>query len=222
LQLEQIATYVEVLLRWNKRMNLTAVREPENIVTRHFGESLFLARHVELRPSWKVVDLGSGAGFPGLPMKIYVPEISLTLIESHKKKAIFLREIIRTLELADADVFAGRAEDLNPTGDSSLPAGIGVSNPQASGAGLQSPQSKLAGFPPRLVTLRAVEHFEDALRTAARLARSGTEVSAQLALLVGRAQAPSVPGLTTEFVWDASIPVPLSTERVLLVGTLGS
>ena len=222
LQIEQIAAYIELLLRWNRRMNLTAVRQPERIVTRHFGESLFLAGHVGLTRGWKVVDVGSGAGFPGLPLKIYAPEIALTLIESNNKKATFLREVVRTLGLAEADVFAGRAEDLNPTGDSSLPAGIGISDPQAPAAGLKSAQSRLAGFPPRLVTLRAVEHFEDALRTAARLAEVKTAVGAQLALLIGRAQARSVPGLITEFVWDAPILVPQSTERVLLVGTLGS
>src|SRR3974390_1977123 len=84
----QLHTYLELLLRWNARMNLTAVRDPEQIVIRHFGESLFA----------------------GLPIKLLLPEIRLTLIESQNKKATFLREVIRTLGLHDAEVYCGRAE----------------------------------------------------------------------------------------------------------------
>src|SRR3989442_13306046 len=114
-QLQAISTYIDILLRWNARINLTAVRQPEHIVTRHFGESLFAARHLfpnprvrtdapaagpqhersERLPALSVFDIGSGAGFPGLPLKIWAPEIHLTLIESNHKKASFLREVIR-------------------------------------------------------------------------------------------------------------------------------
>ena len=93
--LEQLQIYLDLLLRWNARVNLTAVRDPETIVTRHFGESLFAAR-ILLRGGSEGVtlaDVGSGAGFPGIPMKLFAPALQLTLIESHNKKAAFLREV---------------------------------------------------------------------------------------------------------------------------------
>jgi 16S rRNA (guanine527-N7)-methyltransferase len=141
-QLQQISTYIDLLLRWNARINLTAIRQPEEIVTRHFGESLFTARHLvrntwEQPPSASLIDVGSGAGFPGLPIKIYAPEIQVTLIESNQKKATFLREVIRTLTLTNINVFQGRAETY--------------------------PSQAKA------VTLRAVEQFNDAVEIAISL-----------------------------------------------------
>ena len=109
-QLEQLSTYLDLLLRWNARINLTAVREPDSIVTRHFGESLFAARQLE-PVGLDLIDLGSGAGFPGLPLKIYAPALRLVLIESQNKKAAFLNEVARALKLNDVEVFCGRAED---------------------------------------------------------------------------------------------------------------
>jgi len=142
-QLQSISTYIDILLRWNARINLTAVRDAEHIVTRHFGESLFAARTLFPHPpsaGARLVDLGSGAGFPGLPIKIWAPEITVTLIEANQKKSTFLREVVRALALAEAEVFAGRAEEFPPaTAD--------------------------------VVTLRAVERFEAALPIAARLAK---------------------------------------------------
>ena len=140
--LDQISTYIDLLLRWNSRVNLTAIRDPEQIVTRHFGESLFAARHLvpdpAPSPAAPIVDLGSGAGFPGLPIKIWSPQSPVTLVESNHKKVAFLREVIRSLTLTSIDVFSGRAEDY----------------PAASAA---------------LVTLRAVERFGTVLPTAATL-----------------------------------------------------
>src|ERR1700745_3254686 len=123
--LHQISMYIDLLLLWNARVNLTAVRTPEEIVTRHFGESLFAARQLlagpapssELLPSSPaslVVDLGSGAGVPGLPLKIWSPDTKVTLIESNHKKVAFLREAIRALTLTNIDVFPGRAQDFPP------------------------------------------------------------------------------------------------------------
>ena len=136
---EQLQLYLDLLLRWNARMNLTAVRDPEQIVTRHFGESLFAAqalkRHIE-RPK-TLADIGSGAGFPGIPIRLFIPELQLTLIESQDKKATFLREVIRALKLENAKVFCGRAEDWNSKAD--------------------------------FITLRAVEKFELVLPVAAGL-----------------------------------------------------
>jgi len=111
-QLEQVRVYLDLLLKWNAKTNLTAVRNPEEIVTRHFGESFFAAK------AWlgsekvsSVIDFGSGAGFPGLPMAIYAPETQVTLIESQNKKSTFLKEVVRSTNLKNATVFAGRGED---------------------------------------------------------------------------------------------------------------
>jgi len=117
-QLEQLSQYLEVLLRWNARMNLTAVRNEESIVTRHIGESLFAARHLfPNHGAESVIDLGSGAGFPGIPLKIYAPAIALTLFESQNKKATFLKEVVRTLHLEQVVVFNGRAEQFPAKAD---------------------------------------------------------------------------------------------------------
>jgi 16S rRNA (guanine527-N7)-methyltransferase len=110
--LPQLSAYLELLLKWNARTNLTAIREPEEIVRRHFGESLFAARHLDAETS-TLLDLGSGAGFPGLPMALLHPQIRVTLAESQHKKASFLREVVRTLGLP-IEVWAGRAEALPP------------------------------------------------------------------------------------------------------------
>src|SRR5262249_40555315 len=95
-------------------MNLTAVRDPEEIVRRHFGESLFTARYlfpeVEAHPPIQIIDVGSGAGFPGLPIKLWFRGAKVTLIEANNKKVTFLREVIRNITLMDIDVFSGRAE----------------------------------------------------------------------------------------------------------------
>ncbi len=109
--LRNISIYIDLLLKWNSKMNLTAVRDPEQIVTRHFGESLFAASHL-LNPQWtgSVVDLGSGAGFPGLPLAMYAPGAAVTLIESQGKKVAFLNEVIFALRLKNAKTWAGRAE----------------------------------------------------------------------------------------------------------------
>ena len=104
----QLSIYLDLLLKWNARTNLTAIREPEDIVRRHFGESLFVARH--LSPSANtLLDFGSGAGFPGLPIALLRTEIRVTLAESQNKKATFLREVVRTLQLP-TEVWAGRVE----------------------------------------------------------------------------------------------------------------
>ncbi len=108
-----LTRYLELLLRWNARTNLTAIRDPEQIVQRHFGESLFaglhLAGHLSARAT--LLDFGSGAGFPGLPIQLLLPELQVTLAESQGKKAAFLREAVRTLGLG-TEVWASRVETM--------------------------------------------------------------------------------------------------------------
>jgi len=225
--LAKISIYIDLLLRWNARINLTAVRDPQQIVTRHFGESFFLARHLfpssmtsrVPHPSWfskggdsrvhdhersprpstsiaesgevRVIDIGSGAGFPGLPLKIWSPAISLTLIESNHRKAAFLREVIRSLTLTDVNVITARAETLV--------------QPATPGPGVA---------PADVVTLRAVERFDAMLPIATRLLTTG----GRLAILIGTCQAESLPTIASDIQWAPPIPIPLSHSRVLSIG----
>jgi 16S rRNA (guanine527-N7)-methyltransferase len=138
--LDQLRLYLDLLLKWNARVNLTAIRDPEQIVARHFGESLFAARTLfaaDAGGPMTLADVGSGAGFPGIPIQLWAPQNQVTLIESQNKKATFLREVIRTLQLDKATAFCGRAEQWGQTAD--------------------------------IVTLRAVEKFDSALPIAADL-----------------------------------------------------
>jgi 16S rRNA G527 N7-methylase RsmG len=243
-----ISTYIDMLLRWNARINLTAIRNPEEIVTRHFGESLFAAQHLfpranggtdassapiehnsrvegsqivrgekpdseavgetarqrpitmkgkkgasahEANDQWlatsdslTLADLGSGAGFPGIPIKLWAPHIALTLIESNHKKAAFLREITRTLTLTDVNILTARAESIT-------------------------------NLSFNVVTLRAVERFESILPTAVRLLAPG----GRLALLIGATQLSAAHHALPNLSWSSSpLPIPLSQSRVLLIG----
>lgn len=245
--LHLISTYIDILQRWNARINLTAIRSDEEIVTRHFGESLFIARHLfpkrknrtrvphfgpvlpevgipsagsdslaekEFRTSKKieaagdrrettanderrrtndatgatdvtVADIGSGAGFPGLPIKLWAPEIKLTLIESNHKKATFLRETVRALTLTNVDIQNIRAESLAN-----------------------------AAF--NVVTLRAVERFHSILPIASSLIAPG----GRLALLIGKAQLPQAQATLPTLSWSPAIPIPHSDSRVVAIAAL--
>jgi len=107
-----LSAYLDLLLKWNARTNLTSIRDPEEIVRRHFGESLFAARHLDAATP-TLLDFGSGAGFPGLPIALLRPDVAVTLAESQNKKATFLREAVRTLGLP-VEVWPGRVEDMPP------------------------------------------------------------------------------------------------------------
>jgi len=110
-QLRATSIYIDLLLKWNARVNLTAVRNAEEIVTRHFGESFFTARILGGQGSVRsVIDLGSGAGFPGIPVAMLMPESKVTLIESNQKKTTFLKEVVFALGLRNIAVFTGRGE----------------------------------------------------------------------------------------------------------------
>ncbi len=198
MQLQHISTYIDILLRWNARINLTAIRDPEEIVTRHFGESLFAARHMfpvsssslssassvakDFEFPRTVADVGSGAGFPGLPIKIWTPAISLTLIESNHKKCTFLHEVARALTLTDINIQNVRAETLTTTFD--------------------------------VATLRAVERFESILPTAAALVAP----AGRLVLLISSNQQNEARLRVPDLIWSDASPIPHSQSRVVLVG----
>jgi 16S rRNA (guanine527-N7)-methyltransferase len=109
----KIAAYIDLLLKWNRKIALTTVTDPEEIVKFHFGESLFAASRYNLEKS-RLADVGSGGGFPGLPLALAFPTLSVTLIESNLKKCAFLAEILRELEVRNATIFPGRMEFLGP------------------------------------------------------------------------------------------------------------
>ena len=106
-----IRTYTSLLLRWNRRVALTAVTDPMKILRFHFGESLFAASAVPIEDG-RLADIGSGAGFPGLPLRMMRSDLKVVLIEPNSKKATFLSEIIRQLDLDHVSVFRGRMEDI--------------------------------------------------------------------------------------------------------------
>lgn len=187
-----ISIYIDILQRWNARISLTAIRNEEEIVTRHFGESFFAAAHLcPARGSESsadggacatVADVGSGAGFPGIPIKLWDRRIALTLIESNQKKGTFLREVVRALTLTEVNVLNMRAEGVAQKFD--------------------------------LVTLRAVERLSDVLPIAARLLAP----SGRLALMISNSQVAKA-SAAVPLNWQRAIAVPQSASRVLLIGS---
>ena len=112
-QVAKIREYTALLLKWNRSVSLTSITDPVEIVARHFGESMFAS---ELLPveNCRLADVGTGAGFPGLALKIACPSLHITLIESNKKKCAFLSEIVRTLGFADVEIRSERFEEIRP------------------------------------------------------------------------------------------------------------
>jgi 16S rRNA (guanine527-N7)-methyltransferase len=112
-QIAIVREYILLLLKWNQSISLTTVTEPDEILSRHFGESMFAA---QTRPveNCRLADVGTGPGFPGIPLKILVPSLKLILIESNKKKYAFLCEVVRALGLKDVEVLPERFEQIRP------------------------------------------------------------------------------------------------------------
>ncbi len=198
--LEQTSVYLELLLKWNARINLTAIRDEAGMIARHFGESFFAAQHLfepgVFEPcasvssssfsTIRIIDIGSGAGFPAIPIKLWAGGAKLTMIEANHKKATFLREAIRTLALVDAEVISERAEIVAARKD------------------LRRAD---------VVTFRAVEHFDEILKIAVTLLAPGGRVG--MLIGSGQRQASSLP---YQVVWDDPIKVPLAVSRILQIG----
>src|SRR5271165_885481 len=110
-QVQQIQQYIKILLHWNEKINLTAIRDPLEILYRHFCESMYAAVAVPVE-NGRLADVGSGAGFPGIPLKIMRPNLNMFLVESNMKKATFLAEVLRNIELPDTRVLVSRYEEL--------------------------------------------------------------------------------------------------------------
>lgn len=108
-QLNKFYNYMNLLLEWNEKINLTAITNPEEIVLKHFIDSLTINKYIEKNKN--IVDVGTGAGFPGIPLKIYRPDVKITLVDSLNKRIIFLNEVIDNLKLNDIYTVHSRIED---------------------------------------------------------------------------------------------------------------
>ncbi|MFZ0636356.1 MAG: 16S rRNA (guanine(527)-N(7))-methyltransferase RsmG [Candidatus Acidiferrales bacterium] len=107
---DRVRVYLDLLLRWNRKISLTAIEDPVEIVRLHFAESFLAAKIYDIRIG-RLADVGSGAGFPGLALKIYAPELLITLIEPNSKKCAFLAEVARTVNLSAIEIVRGRFQD---------------------------------------------------------------------------------------------------------------
>lgn len=111
-QLEKFQKYMDFLLEYNSHTNLTAITDPEDIMIKHFFDSIVINKFLDIRKNAKVVDIGTGAGFPGVPIKIFREDIELTLIDSLNKRVIFLNQLMEKLAIS-ANIFHARAEELS-------------------------------------------------------------------------------------------------------------
>jgi len=111
-QLEQFAAYLKLLQEWNSKINLTAIVDDEGIVIKHFIDSLLFLKKININDGMTVLDLGTGAGFPGIPLKIWRPNLKIVLVDSLQKRIVFLEEVLKQLGLSQVELVHGRAEDL--------------------------------------------------------------------------------------------------------------
>jgi 16S rRNA (guanine527-N7)-methyltransferase len=186
-RVDMIGRYLDLLLRWNRAVNLTAIREPEEIVTRHFGESMYVTKFEEL--GGPLLDVGSGAGFPGLAIKIVRPEIPMVLLEPVAKKRAFLKEVARECGFQGVEVIGDRVEDYSA----------------GHGGEFNS------------VTLRAVGDFESVLPAVARCLKATGSVYAWLTGTEASRLSADLAEFRL-FAWSEPIKVPLSRDREIWIG----
>ena len=111
LQVQQFIKYYEILVEWNSFMNLTGITEYEDVVQKHFVDSLALCKALDVSKIFSLIDIGTGAGFPGIPLKIAYPHLKVTLLDSLQKRIKFLNEVVGQLGLENVETIHGRAED---------------------------------------------------------------------------------------------------------------
>ena len=111
-QLEQFQRYYELLIEWNSFINLTSITDYQEVLKKHFLDSLSLVKVLEKKPVGKILDIGTGAGFPGIPIKIVFPNCFMTLVDSVNKKIGFIQEVVQELDLHNIEAIHGRVEDL--------------------------------------------------------------------------------------------------------------
>ena len=190
-----LARYLQLLTHWNQKMNLTAVRDPDVLVRLHLAECLRAAQRIP-RDIETLLDFGSGAGLPGIPIQIIRPELRVTLADSQKKKAAFLREAVRELRLTSASIYAGRVEDM--------------------------PVSSVFD----LVTLRAVDKIGEAMQVALPRIRSFQELRQSWCMvLTSQSEVSAVMSNSLNktgpkaIEWAIPEPIPGTDQRVLLLGS---
>lgn len=110
-QIEKLSRYYELLIEWNEKMNLTALTEPHDVALKHFCDSILLLTYAEIPENSSLIDVGTGAGFPSLPIKIVRPDIKLCLLDSLNKRLVFLSEVVKELGLNEVQIVHSRAED---------------------------------------------------------------------------------------------------------------
>lgn len=115
-QIQQFNIYCRLLIEWNNKMNLTAIKEPDEIAIKHFVDSCTVAHYVKIKENAKIIDIGTGAGFPGIPLKILRNDIYLTLLDSLNKRITFLNEVANQLGFT-TEAIHGRAEDFGRNND---------------------------------------------------------------------------------------------------------
>lgn len=111
-QLESFDTYYKMLIEWNEKINLTAITEYDEVLVKHFTDSLSIVKAVDMNRVTSLIDVGTGGGFPGIPIAILFPEIKITLLDSLNKRITFLNEVVKELSLTNVEAIHGRAEDI--------------------------------------------------------------------------------------------------------------
>ena len=183
---DRLVVYVDLLLRWNRKINLTSINDAEECITRHFGESFLLSNLLELRGL--LLDIGSGAGFPGLALKLIIPALEVVLLEPVSKKRSFLKEVSRVCGMGPVEVNGNRFEDF-------------------------AVKEVSRSFD--IITSRAVGGFESMVQVAGSFLKPG----GHLCLWLGSAQVQAIQMGSRGLSWLAPETIPLSRDRVILVGS---
>ena len=111
-QINQFYKYMNILIEWNKNINLTAITDPKEVILKHFIDSIYVLKNIEISSNSSVIDIGTGAGFPGIPLKIVRKDLNVTLLDSLNKRIMFLDNVINNLGLKDISTIHGRAEEM--------------------------------------------------------------------------------------------------------------